>query len=195
VSYICKGGGVDDLSGIAAVAFSVNGSAPTPLSGDGSFTVAKGAVVVTAVDNAGNASTSAPVTLADRTPPPPPPKRDDDEAETGTPRSTSEAVTLRGRGTTSARLVGQIAISATPTRTTVELGPLALGKGKFQIALKVKTDKKSKTYRKTVRARKGYTSRIRIKAAAAAHARVSLTIKRKSGRRWVRLASGSAELE
>ncbi len=193
LTYVCKGGGADDLSGIAAISWSLNGGAATPLSGDGSFTVTKGTVVVTSVDAAGNVSTSAPVTLADRTPPPKPPVRE--ETETATPRSTSEAVMLRGRGRASARLVGQLAISGTPTRTIVDLRPLALGKGRFQISLTVMTDKKSKTYRKTVKARKGYTPRIRVKTAAAADARVTLTVKRRSGRRWISFASGRAELE
>ena len=110
-------------------------------------------------------------------------------------RSSSSAVTLRGRGKISSRLVGQLAISATPTRTIVDLRPLALGKGRFQISLKVKTDKQSKTYRKTVTTRKGYTPRISVKTRAAVHAEVKLTVKRKSGRRWATYASGTAELD
>lgn len=190
VTYVCKGGAADDLSGVAAVTRSVNGSGATPVTGDGSFVVSKGTVVVTAVDNAGNVGTSAPVTLADRTPPP-----NEEETEEATPRSSSSAVTLRGRGKISSRLVGQLAISATPTRTIVDLRPLALGKGRFQISLKVKTDKQSKTYRKTVTTRKGYTPRISVKTRAAVHAEVKLTVKRKSGRRWVTYASGTAELD
>ena len=188
--YICKGGGADDLSGIATVTWSVNGSAATPLTGDGSFTVTKGTVVVTSVDAAGNVTTSAPVTLAERKPPPP--AHEEDETET-VARTSSDAVMLR-RSTNGSRLIGQLAISATPSATTVDLRPLALGSGTFQITIKVTAGKKPKTVRKTVKTRKGYSSRIVVKAAAAAHAKAELTIKRKSGKRWVTHASGSAEL-
>jgi hypothetical protein len=192
-TYVCKGGGADDLSGVTSMSWSVDGSAATPMSSGGNFVVTKGKVVVTAVDAAGNVGVSAPVALADRTPPVKAPTHD--ETDTVTPRTTSEAVLLKRGGKASARLIGQLAISATPTRTTVDLRPLALGAGRFKIALKVTTDKKSKTYTKTVKTRKGYTSRIQVKAAAAAHATVKLTIKRKSGKRWVTYASGGAELE
>ena len=175
------------------MSWSVDGSAATPMSSGGTFVVAKGTVVVTAVDAAGNAGASAPVTLADRTPPATTPTHD--ETDSVTPRTTSEAVLLKRGGTASARLIGQLAISATPTRTTVDLRPLALGSGTFKVSLKVTTDKKSKTYTKTVKTKKGYTSRIQVKAAAAAHAKVTLTVMRKSGKRWITYASGGAELE
>ncbi len=193
-TYVCKGDGADNLSGVTGMSWSVNGSAATPMSSGGTFVVAKGTVVVTAVDAAGNAGASAPVALADRTPPPVKTPTHD-ETDAVTPRTTSEAVLLKRGRSASARLIGQLAISATPTRTIVDLRPLALGSGKFKVSLKVTTDKKSKTYTKTVKTKKGYTSRIRVKAAAAAHAKVTLTIKRKSGKRWVTYASGGAELE
>ena len=112
------------------MSWSVDGSAATPMSSGGTFVVAKGTVVVTAVDAAGNAGASVPVTLADRTPVKTPTH---DETDSVTPRTTSEAVLLKRGGNASARLIGQLAISATPTRTTVDLRPLALGSGTFKV--------------------------------------------------------------
>ncbi len=66
-----------------------------------------------------------------------------------TPRTSSEAVLLKGNATSSKRLVGQLALSSTPTATTVDLRPLALGKGTFQLVIKVKLGKKTKTFTKT----------------------------------------------
>ena len=66
-TYACKGEGADNLSGVTGMSWSVDGSAATPMSSGGTFVVAKGTVVVTAVDAAGNAGASVPVTLADRT--------------------------------------------------------------------------------------------------------------------------------
>ena len=62
---------------------------------------------MTAVDAAGNAGASAPVALADRTPAG---RRRRPADETVTPRTTSEAVLLRGGGSASARLLGQLAL-------------------------------------------------------------------------------------
>jgi hypothetical protein len=196
-SYVCKGAGSDALSGLAGLSWSVNGSAALALTGDGSFTVQKGTVVVTARDGAGNVAASAPLTLADRTPAPQPPKTSTPKGDSGpavTSRTASEAVLLRRRGSASARLLGQLAIAATPTATTIDLRPLALGKGTFRFLIKVKAGKKSRTYRKTVKTRKGYSRRISVKAKAAAHTTVTLTVQRKSGRRWRTYATGTASV-
>jgi hypothetical protein len=195
-SYVCKGAGSDALSGLSALTWSVDGSAALALSGDGSFAVQKGTVVVTARDAAGNVASSAPVTLADRTVPPAPPAKTSQPSheEDVTARTASEAVLLRRSGSASARLLGQLAISATPTGTTVDLRPLALGKGRFRFVIKVTSGKKSKTTRKTVKTRKGYSPRISVKAKAAAHTKVKLTVQRRSGRRWRTYATGTASV-
>ena len=198
VSYVCKASGSDALSGIAAVRWSVDGSAPISIGNQASFTVNKGTVVVTATDAAGNAAASGPVTLADRTPAPKPPVKTDTPSsgdETVTARTTSEAVLLRRGRSPSARLLGQIAIAATPTATTVDLRPLALGSGTFRFVIKVTSGKKTKTVRKTVKTRKGYSPRISVTANAASHTKVALTVQRKSGRRWLSYASGTAALK
>jgi hypothetical protein len=201
--YICKGTGADGQSGLAGLSRTVDGAAAAPLPGDGSFAVEKGVVVVSAIDAAGNVGTSEPLALADRTPPPPvstptppptpktPAKEDSHEV---TPRSSSEAVLLRKRGSASSRLVGQLSLAGTPTRTTVDLRPLALGKGRFHFTLKVTVDGKTKTVRKTQTTRKGYSRRISVRVGAAADATVKLTVRRRSGKRWVTHATASAKL-
>ena len=101
---------------------------------------------------------------------------------------------LKGKATSSRRLVGQLALSSTPTATTVDLRPLALGKGTFQLVIKVKLGKKTKTFTKTQTTVKGYSKRVTVKAAAGADPQVTLTVKRKSGKRWVTHATASAHL-
>jgi hypothetical protein len=186
LNYNCTAGAVDPLSGLTGVAWSLNGGAPTKVAAGGTFTVSKGKVVVTATDTAGNKGTSAPATLTER--------HEGESDETVTPRSTSKAVLLGGKAKSSKRLVGQLALSATPTATTVDLRPLALGKGTFQLVLKVTVGKKTKTFTKTQKTVKGYSKRVTVKAAAGADVKVSLTVKRKSGKRWVKHASASAHL-
>ena len=192
-AYTCTPSASDAGSGLAGVAFSVNGGAPQSIGNGSAFTVQKGTVVVTATDGAGNTGVSSTLTLADRTPPAPKkPSSSSDDAVT--PRSTTEAVLLRGRASASSRLVGQLAVSATPTKTTVDLRPLALGKGTFQFVLKVTYGKKSKTVTKTQKTSKGYSKRISVTVPATVSAKVALTVRRKSGTRWVTHASARASL-
>jgi hypothetical protein len=186
-NYICTVGGSDGLSGLTGLAWSRDGGAATPIAAGATFSVPKGTVVVRATDAAGNAGTSAPVTLAAR------------KAAAGgdgvTPRTSSEAVLIKGRGKASKkRLVGQLTIAGTPTATTADLRPLALGKGTFRLTLKVKVGKKTKTVTKTQKAVKGYSKRLTVKTVAGADAKVTLTVKRKSGRRWVTHATATVRL-
>jgi hypothetical protein len=186
--WTCKAAGSDALSGVATVKYSVDGSAPA--AAGGAFSVQKGTVVVSVTDQAGNTGVSSPLQLADRTPAPP--TETDDEP---TARSTSKAVLLRKRSAGASRLLGQLGLSATPTRTTVELRPLALGKGTFRFVIKVKTGKKTKTFTKTQRTRKGYSAKMSFRGPAAATASVKLTVAKKSGRRWVAYAGATARLK
>ena len=141
--------------------------------------------MVSASDNAGNGAASAPVVLVDRSAP----------APTPTPRTASEAVLLR-KGGASRRAPGRAAgdlVAADPT--TVDLRPLALGKGSFQFVFKIKSGKKTKTFTKT------QTSQDRLLEAGqrqgarrVPHASVTLTVARKSGKRWVTHATASTPL-
>jgi hypothetical protein len=186
-AWVCTASGSDALSGLASLAWSVDGSAPVAIGSDGTFVAQKGSAVVYAADAAGNMAASAPVTLADRTPAP-------EVTEQPTPRTTSEAVLLRKGGGSSARLLGQLSLSSLPSSTTVDLRPLALGKGTFQFVIKVTTGKKSKTVSKTQTTKSGYSQRISVRVAAAEKASVTLTVRKRSGSRWATYATGTAKL-
>jgi hypothetical protein len=182
--WTCTATASDSISGVASLAYSVDGSTPAAIANGGTFAVSKGSVTVYANDVAGNAAASAPATLADRSAPPTAP----------TPRVTSEAVTLRKGGAAAARLVGQLSLSSLPTSTTVDLRPLAIGKGSFQFVFKIKTGSKTKTVTKTQTIKTGYSTRISITLPASSKTSVTLTVRRKSGKRWATYASGSAKL-
>jgi hypothetical protein len=186
LAYICLPSGSDAGSGLVALAYSVTGGAPVPIGNGSAFTVAKGTVVVTATDAAGNVASSARLTLAERTKP-----AADDKV---VPRFTSEEVLLKRASSASKRPLGQIALSATPSKTTVDLHPLALGKGTFKLVLKITYGKKTKTVTTTQTTVKGYTKRIVASAPAAATAKVDLIVRRKSGKRWVTHAAAGAKL-
>jgi len=60
--------------------------------------------------------------------------------------------------------------------------------------VKVAYGKKTKTVTKTQTTLKGYSKRISVSVPAAATAKVDLTVRRKSGKRWVAHASAHAKL-
>ncbi len=183
-AWTCSASASDSVSGVGSMAYSVDGAAPAPINSGDTFTVAKGSVTVYATDNAGNGAASRAVALGDRSAPAPAP----------TPRVRSEAVLLRKGGAAAARLVGQLAISSLPNSTTVDLRPLAIGKGSFQFVFKVTTGSKTKTVTKTQKVKTGYSTRIAIAFPASAKTAVTLTVKRKQGKRWVAYATGAAKL-
>lgn len=188
-AYVCKASASDPTSGLLSIAYTVDGGAPQSLGADGSFTVGKGSVVVRATDRAGNVGASAPLPLANRVKPKPP-----ETAPAPTPRTRTSAVLLDGGRSVKGRMLGELAVVALPSSTTVDLRPLALGKGRFRIELKVRADKQSKTVRKTVTASHGYTPRVTVKLGGAFRVSASLTVSRRSGSRWVKYAAGSATL-
>jgi hypothetical protein len=196
-SWVCTATGSDAVSGLAGLTWSVNGSAGVAITSGASFTVQKGTVTVNATDRAGNAGASEAVTLADRTPPPAPttPTKPTKPTKTGiTARERSEAVLRKGKGTTGQRALGQLEISALPSKTSVTLRPLALGPGRYKVVLKLTADRKSKTVTKTVKSKAGYSPQVVIKLGGAAEVRVKLTVSHKSGKRWKTYATGSVKL-
>lgn len=190
-AWACTPSGADALSGIGGLTWSLDGSAPVAVGAGTTFAVQKGTVVVYATDAAGNRTASAPVKLASRE------AGGSSGGDSGgpTPRSTNEAVLLRKRSAkSSSRLVGQFAIAALPTKTTLDLRPLALGKGKFRFVFKLNQDGKKRTITKTQTTKSGYSKRIKVTVRAAAKTTVTLTISKRSGRRWVSHATASAKL-
>ncbi len=193
-TYVCAATGSDALSGLAGLSWSVDGSAPTAVTSGATFTVAKGTVTVSASDKAGNIGTSAPVTLKARTVAPAPTATPPKTTPKVTPRTASEAVLRRGKGTIAKRALGQLEISALPSSTTATLRPLALGKGTFRISIKVTADKKSKSSAKTYSTRSGYSPLIKVTAGGAVDVKVTLTVRKRSGKRWLSYAAGTVKL-
>ena len=143
-------------------------------------------------DAAGNAARSAPVTLADRTPPPPLRRHDAEEPSRRAPRArpcccASRRLRLRAPARP-ALAVGDA------DRTTVDLRPLALGKGTFQFVIKVTFGKKTKTVTKTQTTSQGLLEAHQRPAPPPRRRQGQLTVRRKSGKRWVTHATGSAKL-
>ncbi len=192
-TYVCKGDGADDLSGVTGMSWSVDGSAATPMSSGGTFTVTKGTVVVTAIDAAGNAGASAPVTLADRTPPveAADPRRDRHGHAAHDQRG-RPAQARRRRVRAPARPAGDLGDADPDDRRPA---PARARQGHVPVRAQGHHRQEVQDVHQDRQTKKGYSTRISVKAAAAAHAKVTLTIKRKSGKRWVTYASGGAELE
>jgi hypothetical protein len=182
-AYTCTASGSDATSGLSSLTYTVDGGAPQAPGPGGSFTVAHGRVVVHATDFAGNGANSVALILSNRVIP-----------AVNPPRSVSEAVLRAGRGSVLARALGELTLNGTAKRSTAVLRPLAVGRGKFKITMKLRADKKRRTFHKTVKARRGYTPRVSFHLGGAAHVTVDLTVRRRKGHRWVAYASGGAEL-
>ena len=181
--YTCTAHGSDAHSGLASLVYTVDGGAPQAPGPDGSFSVAKGHVVVRATDAAGNGANSVGLILSDRIVP-----------ATKPARSISEAVLRSGHGSVLSRALGEVALTATASRSSVDLRPLAVGSGRFQITMTLRADKQRKKYSKVVKAKKGYTPRVSLHTGGAAHVTVDLTVRKRTGKRWTAYASGGAEL-
>jgi hypothetical protein len=181
--YACRGRASDALSGIAAVAYAVDGAAWQPLAGDATFAVAHGAVRVRVVDAAGNETVTAPLALADRTPavvmPPAPP------VVTPRVRTVSRPVYLQGRHETSG-MVGALSASRTPDgAVAVDLRPLAVGPGRYQVQIRISAGGRVEKVTRVRRVRSGGAlPRVRATLARGGRATVSLVVRRRTGGGW-----------
>jgi Big-like domain-containing protein len=178
----CHIAGADDVSGVASIAYSIDGGAWQAPAADGSFTVAAGRVVARAVDLAGNAAGTAPVEVA--APP--------EGTPTARTRSASRPVYLRGRSGASAMIGALRARRDASGKVSVDLRPLALGRGKFRMKLRIEAGKRKRTVTRTVRTRRGGTSpRLRARLSGATkRCTVTLRVKRKAGGGWRAHAGG-----
>ncbi len=181
--YTCTARGADATSGLAALTYSVDGGAPQAPGPDGTFSVAKGHVVAHATDVAGNGANSVGLILSNRIVP-----------VTAPPRSVSEAVLRSGHGSVISRALGELALNATASRSSVDLRPLAVGSGRFQITMTLHADKLHKKFTQMVKAKNGYTPRVSFHIGGGAHVTADLTLRKRSGKRWAPYASGGAEL-
>jgi hypothetical protein len=186
--YVCRASGSDRLSGLAAVSYSLNGGAWAPVPASGVFAVAQGTVRVLARDAAGNQALTAPVTLAPRTKPVV-------EAPI-TVRSESRPVYLAGHKDADS-LVGALLAARSPNGTvSIDLRPLAVGRGSYKVQIKLESGKRHRTVTKTYKVGRGGTLP-RIAASlsrATGKATVQLTVRKKAGGKWKRYATSKVVL-
>jgi hypothetical protein len=181
-SYTCRAIASDAASGLAAVAYSLDGGAWRAVAADGSFAVAHGSVRLRAADVAGNVRVTAPVALPDRT--------------TAAPASSTAPVHLAGRSNV-ASLIGALQAARAENGTvSVDLRPLAVGRGRFRVDLRVKAGGRSRRVARTYKVgRLGTLPRIQAKLdGATARTTVTLTVKRRAGKRWRRHATARVVL-
>jgi hypothetical protein len=174
--HTCRADASDATSGLAALAYRVDGGDYTTVAPGGTFTVAKGKVDLRAVDVAGNEIVTAPVTLA--------------ASKGGTVKVTSVPVYLAGH-TDSGSLVGALSAARSANGTvSVDLRPLAVGRGRFKVQIDIKAGKRSRRFTRTYRVgRDGTLPRIATSLAnATARCTVRLTVSRRAGERWRRHA-------
>jgi hypothetical protein len=128
------------------------------------------------------------VTLAERTPPV--------VQKPVTVRSESVPVYLAGHQDPGS-LVGALLAARSPNGTlSIDLRPLAVGRGKFQVPLLLKSGKHKRTVTKTYGVGRGGTlPRIAASLARAnGKATVELTVKKRRGRSWRRYATSKVVL-
>jgi hypothetical protein len=174
--YTCRAIASDAASGVAAVAYSVGGGAWRPVAAGGSFAVAHGSVRLRTADVAGNVRVTAPTVLADRT-----------SAE---PANSTVPVHLTGRSNV-ASLIGALQAARSENGTvSVDLRPLAVGRGRFRVDLRVRAGSRSRRVARTYTVgRLGTLPRIQANLShATARTTVTLTVKRRAGKRWRRHA-------
>jgi hypothetical protein len=186
--YACRATGSDATSGVAALTYSLDGGAWTRVPASGAFSVSKGTLRVRAVDAAGNQALTAPATLADRA--------EREGESTGTVRISSAPVYLAGH-TDKNSLVGAIRAARSANGTvSVDLRPLAVGRGRYKVAIALKSGEHHRTLRKTYTVgRDGTLPRIAASLSrATAKTTVTLTVRKQSGRSWRRYAIGKVVL-
>jgi hypothetical protein len=187
--YICRAAGSDALSGLAGLAYSLNGAAWRPVPAGGAIAVAKGTMRVRALDVAGNQFLGGVVTLVERNPPAPPVKPP-------TMRTSSIPVYLGGRTDDGSMLGAMRAARSANGTVSVDLRPLAVGRGNYKVKLVLRSGTAKRTVSKRYKVRRGSALR-RTNASlanAADTATVRLTIKKKRGGKWRKYATAKVVL-
>ena len=181
--YVCHAGASDATSGLAALQYSVDGGAWKAVPASRAFAVSHGTVRVRAVDVAGNAAQTKPVTLAERKAPVVKPPV--------TVTSKSAPVYLAGHSDPDS-LVGALLAARSPNGTvSIDLRPLAVGRGTFKVQIALTSGERDRTVARRVSVgRRGHLPRMAGSlAGATARTTVQLTVRKKSGRSWRRFAT------
>ena len=193
-SYVCAATGSDALSGLAGLAYSVDGGAPIAIATGATFSVDKGTVRGRR-HRRGRQCRRGAGDDAEGAHAPKQPTTDKDKTSVKiAARTASHAVLKKGKGSVAHRALGQLDIKALPDSTVATMSPLALGAGTYKIVLKVKADKKTKQSSKTYKAKSGYSPQIVVKGGGAFQVQVSLSVQRKVGARWVAYAAGTVKI-
>jgi hypothetical protein len=169
-AHSCRADASDATSGLAALGWSVDGGDFKSIGAGQSFGVASGAVRLRAVDAAGNQLVTEPVTLK----------------VGATVRVTSAPVYLKGRKN-SESLVGALSAARSASGTvSLDLRPLAVGRGQFRVELRLKSGKRSRKVKRTVKVgRTGTLPRMSASLSrAVGKTTVTLTVRKRTGRRW-----------
>jgi hypothetical protein len=171
--YTCRADASDGSSGLAAFGWSLDGGAFATIAAGGTFTVAKGQVRLRAVDVAGNETITDPVTLAAI-------------PATAKARISNVPVYLAGRKDTQSMLGALNAARSASGTVSVDLRPLAVGRGSFRVEIRLKSGKRSKRFKHTYEVgRTGALPRISASLSKATEkCTITLTVRKKAGKRW-----------
>jgi hypothetical protein len=168
--YTCHADASDAASGLAALGWSVDGGAFEAIAAGGTFTVAKGAVRLRAVDAAGNEYVTEPVTLA----------------ANAKVRISNVPVYLAGHDDTKSMLGALNAVRSATGTVSLDLRPLAVGRGTYRVEIALKAGKRSKNVKRTYEVgRTGALPRISASLSRATEkCTITLTVRKKAGKRW-----------
>ena len=171
--YSCRADASDGTSGLAYLGWSLDGGAFAAIGAGGSFTVAKGKVRVRAVDVAGNETLTDPVTLAAI-------------PATAKVRISSVPVYLKGRKDTQSMLGALNAVRSANGTVSLDLRPLAVGRGSYRVEIRLESGKHSKRFQRTYKVgRTGALPRISASLSKATEkCTITLTVSKKAGKRW-----------
>lgn len=181
--YTCRADASDATSGLAELGWSVDGGAYTPVAPGASFKVAKGKLRLRAVDAAGN-ETISEVTLA--------------AVPVGAKvRISNVPVYLAGRDDTQSMLGGLNAARSANGTVSLDMGPLAVGRGTYRVELRLKAGKRSKLVKRTYKVgRTGALPRLSASLSRATQTcRITLTVRKKAGGRWRKHAASRLVLK
>jgi hypothetical protein len=175
--YTCRADASDGTSGLAYLGWSLDGGEFATIDAGGSFTVTKGQVRLRSVDVAGNETITDPVTL------------------TAIPanvkvRISSVPVYLKGHKDADSMLGALNAVRSPSGTVSLDLRPLAVGRGSYRVEIRLKSGKRSKRFKRTYKVGKtGALPRINTSLSQATKkCTVTLTVRKKSGKRWRKYA-------
>jgi hypothetical protein len=171
--HTCTATASDATSGLAAVGYSVDGGSLRTIAAGATFTVSKGKVQLRAADAAGNVNVTAPLTLAAI-------------PEGATVRITSVPVYLKGRKKTENMLGALNAVRSENGTVSLDLRPLAVGRGHYRVEISLKSGKRSRKVKREYKV--GSTGTLPRMSASLSRAvektTVKLTVRKRVGGRW-----------